>query len=150
MTSQATPSSQESKATATTTDTMESTGQLNWKTLNLPPINLWSLPCYATYAARNLIKSVSVHGQAAHLTGTKQEPTSLDKMGTLDMKNKADRDIVLDSFTDWLAKSFENFSFDAPELEDGTIDAEKLGEAIAVHLRALGEFYKEYEKVIYE
>lgn len=70
----------------------------------------------------------------------------MDKMGTLDMKNKVNREEIIDSFTDWLAKSFENFSFDAPELEDGTIDAEKLGEAIAVHLRALGEFYKEYEK----
>ena len=131
-------------------DGSESLAKIKWHQLNLPPINLWNLPCYATYVVKNSVRQKSADGQVAHLTGTKQEPTSLDKMEILDMKNKADRDIVLDSFTDWLAKSFENYSFDAPELDDGTIDAEKLGEAIAVHLRALGEFYKEYEKVIYE
>jgi hypothetical protein len=62
------------------------------------------------------------------------------------MENKVNREEIIDRFTDWLAKSFENYSFDPPELEDGTIDAEKLGAAIAVHLRALGEFYREYEK----
>lgn len=47
------------------------------------------------FAGRNFAKSGSAHGQAAPLTGTKQEQTSLGKTETLDMTTIAYKDGVI-------------------------------------------------------
>lgn len=58
----------------------------------------------------------------------------------------------INKFAEWLAQDFENFNFDPPlmDIEDDKydfyfVDENKLGDSIAMYIRAVTNWYIEHE-----